>query len=179
MRRQTLAALALVPALALGAQGCGGDGGGAAAGGAAKAAANDDDKMRRFARCMRENGVDMPDPKDGKVEIRNSGKPGAADFQTDAEMEAAQRKCRHLMPNGGKPKKPKPEEIAKMRAFAECMREHGVPKFPDPKPDGSMLLQAGPGTGIDPQSRTFKDAQKACAKFSPDGKPPLSDESKD
>jgi hypothetical protein len=167
MRRQTLAALALVPALAFGLQACGG--GGAGAGGTAKAA-GDDDKMREFARCMRENGVDMPDPKGGRVEIRASAKPaGPGGPKESTEVEAAQKKCAHLMPNGGKPKKPKPEELAKMRAVSKCMRDHGVGEFPDPKPDGGLVLKAGPGTGIDPESAQYKAAQKACGRFQPGG----------
>lgn len=170
MRRQTLAALALVPGLVLGLQACGGDGGGAGGSATAKGA-SDDAKLREFAQCMRKNGVDMPDPKDGKVEIRASAEPGGpgAGPKDDSEMEAAQKKCAHLMPNGGKPRKPKPEEIAKMRAFSKCMRDHGVGEFPDPKPDGTMLLKAGPGTGIDPESTEFKAAQKACDKLQPGG----------
>ncbi len=118
MRRQTLGALALVPALAFTLQACGGDGGGAGAGSTAKAA-SDDAKLREFAQCMRENGVDMPDPKDGRIEIRASAKPGAGGAPKDSgEVEAAQKKCAHLMPNGGKPRKPKPEDLAKMRAFS-------------------------------------------------------------
>ncbi|WP_217919877.1 hypothetical protein [Actinomadura sp. BRA 177] len=169
MRRQTLGALALVPALAFTLQACGGDGGGAGAGSTAKAA-SDDAKLREFAQCMRENGVDMPDPKDGRIEIRASAKPGAGGAPKDSgEVEAAQKKCAHLMPNGGKPRKPKPEDLAKMRAFSKCMRDHGVSEFPDPKPDGTMLLKAGPGTGIDPESTEFKAAQKACGKLQPGG----------
>ncbi|MFB4311501.1 hypothetical protein [Actinomadura sp. GTD37] len=168
MRRQTLAALALVPCLAFGAAACGGAGG-AKAGATAKAA-GDDEKMRQFAQCMRKNGVDMPDPKDGKVEIRASGKPGeGAGPKGGGEIEAAQKKCAHLMPNGGRPEKPKQEELAQMRAFSKCMRDHGVAKFPDPKPDGRMLLKAGPGTGLNPESAEFKAAQKACDKLAPGG----------
>ncbi|QKW35928.1 hypothetical protein HUT06_19375 [Actinomadura sp. NAK00032] len=171
MRRQMLVALALVPALGLGLQACGGDGG-TGAGGPAKGA-SDDDKMRKFAQCMRANGVDMPDPKDGKVEIRSSAEPGQAGRpRNTGEAEAAQRKCAHLMPNGGKPRKPDPQEIARMRKFSQCMRDNGITKFPDPKPDGSMLLQAGPGTGLDPESTRFKEAQKACAKFNPEPSKP-------
>ncbi|MGI5202036.1 hypothetical protein ACQEU6_10705 [Spirillospora sp. CA-108201] len=168
MRRRTLAVLALVPALALGAQGCGGgDGGDSTA-----KAASDDQKMRDFAKCMRANGVDMPDPKNGRIEIRASAKPGEAGKGgpgDDAGVQAAQKKCAHLMPNGGKPPKPKPEELAKMRAFAKCMRDKGVSAFPDPEPDGAMKIRAGKGTGLDPESQTFKSAQKACAKLSPGG----------
>ncbi|GAA4294395.1 hypothetical protein ACFQY7_14450 [Actinomadura luteofluorescens] len=165
MRRRTLAALALVPALAL--QGCGGGGGG----GTAKAA-SDDQKMREFARCMRANGVDMPDPKDGRIEIRASagpGGPGKGGPETDRGLQAAQKKCAHLMPNGGKPPKPKPEELAKMRAFSKCMRDNGIGAFPDPEPSGGIKIQAGKGTGLNPEGQKFKNAQKACAKFSPGG----------
>ncbi|MFI0370073.1 hypothetical protein ACH35V_19545 [Actinomadura sp. 1N219] len=171
MRRRTFAALALVPALALGLQGCGNEGTGAGSTGTAKAA-SDQQKMRDFAKCMRDNGVDMDDPTgDGKITMRHSEPPGDAGGprKRDVQSEEAQKKCRHLMPNGGKPDKPKPEEIAKMRAFAKCMRDNGIGKFPDPKPDGSMLIKAGKGTGLDPQSQEFKDAQKACAKFQPEG----------
>ncbi|NKZ07857.1 hypothetical protein [Actinomadura latina] len=175
MRRQTLGALALLPALAFGLQACGGGGGGGAGAGGTAKAAGDDAKLREFAQCMRENGIDMPDPKDGRIEIRASGrprKPGEAGGgpEESGEVEAAQKKCAHLMPNGGKPRKPKPEELARMRAFSACMRDHGISGFPDPKPDGSMLLKAGPGTGLDPESTEFKAAQKACDKLAPQGK---------
>lgn len=167
MRRRTLAALALVPALALGLPGCGDDGGGS---GTAKAA-SDQEKMRKYAKCMRDNGVDMPDPSgDGKVVIRQSGGPRQAGGpRGDAEIAAAQKKCRHLMPNGGKPPKVTAEDAAKLRAFSKCMRDNGISKFPDPESDGRMKLDAGPGTGIDPQSQEFKDAQEACQKYMPEG----------
>lgn len=168
MRRNTLAMLALLPALALGLQGCGGgDDGGT---GASKKA-SDEAKMRKFAQCMRDNGVDMQDPKDGRVEIRASAKPsaGGGPVRTDPKIEAAQKKCAHLMPNGGKPRRPSAAELAKMRAYSKCMRDHGVTAFPDPKPDGGMQLRVGEGTGIDPQSQTFKNADEACKKYQPGG----------
>ncbi|MEV4677698.1 MULTISPECIES: hypothetical protein [Actinomadura] len=167
MRRETLAALALVPVLALGVQGCGGGKQNAAASGTGKAA-GDDQKMREFAQCMRENGVDMPDPKNGRVEIRSSAKPGGGGPDTNGKVEAAQKKCAHLMPNGGKPKKPDPEQLAKMRAFSKCMRDHGVTGFPDPEPDGRMLVEGKEGTEMDPEGATFQAAQKACAKYQPE-----------
>ena len=68
-----------------------------------------------------------------------------------------------------KPRKPSSAELATMRAYSKCMRDHGVTAFPDPNPDGGMQLRAGKGTGIDPQSQTFKDADKACQKYQPDG----------
>jgi hypothetical protein len=41
--------------------------------------------------------------------------------------------------------------------FADCMRAHGVPNFPDPG-----LPVGGPGSGINEQSPAFKSAEKAC-----------------
>ncbi|MEU8803660.1 hypothetical protein [Spirillospora sp. NPDC048819] len=173
MRRRTFAALALVPALALGLQGCGGDGGGS--GGSTAKAASDQEKMRKFAQCMRDNGIDMPDPSgDGRVTVRKSRGPsqGGGGPGEDDEMMAAQKKCRHLMPNGGKPPELKPEEVAKLRAFSKCMRDNGISEYPDPDADGRMLLKAGPGTGIDPESQKFQAAQKACDKHMPGDKGP-------
>ena len=50
--------------------------------------------------------------------------------------------------------------------FARCMRAHGVPKFPDPDPNG--LTNIG-NTGVDPNSPQFKSAQQACKQYAPPG----------
>jgi hypothetical protein len=55
-------------------------------------------------------------------------------------------------------------------AYSACMRKNGVPKFPDPDSEGRLMLKAGPGTGIDPESPQFKAAAEACQKLAP--KPP-------
>jgi hypothetical protein len=52
-------------------------------------------------------------------------------------------------------------------AYSKCMRSHGVPNFPDPGSNGQLQLRAGPGTGIDPNSATFKAAQQACKSLLP------------
>jgi hypothetical protein len=53
-------------------------------------------------------------------------------------------------------------------AYAECMRENGVPEFPDPV-NGQLQLQATPGSGLDPDSPEFKRAQEACQDLAPAG----------
>jgi hypothetical protein len=51
--------------------------------------------------------------------------------------------------------------------FAECMRAHGVPKFPDP--NGSGMLP-GPDSGIDPSSAAFQAALNGpCQSLAPAG----------
>jgi len=118
---------------------------------------SDEDKMRDFAKCMREHGVDMPDPKpagDGKgmsIAIQGEG----AD---KSKIDTAQSACKHLMPNGGEMKPPSAEELDKMRKEAKCMREHGV-DMPDPDPAGKGGVRIG-GPGDDPKK--FEEAAKAC-----------------
>ncbi len=52
--------------------------------------------------------------------------------------------------------------------YAQCMRSHGVPSFPDPGSDGSFTF-----TGQNPkQLPNFGTADKACRKLIPAGKPP-------
>ena len=55
-------------------------------------------------------------------------------------------------------------------AYADCMRSHGVTGFPDPGPEGGVVL---PST-IDPQSPSYLAAQQICAKLQrgPVGGPP-------
>lgn len=52
-------------------------------------------------------------------------------------------------------------------AYSQCMRAHGIAKFPDPGPNGELQLRAGPGTGIDPESPQYKAADQACKALMP------------
>ncbi|MCP2340351.1 hypothetical protein [Actinomadura rupiterrae] len=180
MRTSRLTGLLLVPVLAFGLAACGnGHSGDKLASQTAKKA-DEATAMRNFAKCMREHGVDMPDPDgDGHVTMRMTGKPGAGKGpENDTGMQTAQKACQHLMPNGGKPKKPTAAELDKMRKFARCMRDHGI-NMPDPNADGGITIKqsAGPGGGAgqklsaggpdsDPK---FKAAQDACKQFQPGG----------
>ena len=49
-------------------------------------------------------------------------------------------------------------------AHAQCMREHGLEKFPDPTFDenGGAQIRIGPGTGLDPDDPDFQAAEEAC-----------------
>ncbi|MFG2056824.1 hypothetical protein ACGFI9_22650 [Micromonospora sp. NPDC048930] len=170
MRRRMSGTLLVLPLLlGLAVAGCAGAdpdgkqvataGGGAASASpsASVAQVSDEDRQREFAKCMRENGLpDFPDPEtgDGKFRIRM---PAGADKE---KVEAAMEKCRSLMPNGGKALKLDPEQVEQVRQLAKCMRENGVPDFPDPGPDGAIELKGG--TGFDPDSPTMKAALEKC-----------------
>jgi hypothetical protein len=121
-----------------------------------------DEAMLAFARCMREHGVDMPDPQNGKVVIGiggpGKGKPSQAEMK---KVDEAQKACaEHL--EGIRPQiseEDRAEMQEAMLAYARCMREHGV-DVPDPTFDGQ-----GGGFRMRLDSRDdpdFEEAQKAC-----------------
>lgn len=116
----------------------------------------------KFAQCMRDHGVQMADPGGGPGSLMTigPGQGGAADEKTKAALEA----CRQYMPNGGELTKPNAQQLEQARKLAQCMREHGLPNFPDPDPDGGML---GKDSGIDPNDPTFKAADEACKSLRP------------
>jgi hypothetical protein len=55
--------------------------------------------------------------------------------------------------------------------YSQCMRAHGVPKFPDPSSSGGIGIDAG-ALGVDPRGAVFKAAEKACDSVRPKGPPP-------
>ena len=119
-----------------------------------KGSGDDEQKMRDFTKCMRDHGVDMPEPKSGPgggVSIEMNGGPG-----DEAKMKAADEACKSLLPNGGVPPKLDAAQLDKMREQAKCMREHGV-NMPDPDPNNPGIKIEGSG---DPEKD--KAAFEAC-----------------
>jgi hypothetical protein len=121
--------------------------------------------MLAFAQCMREHGVDLPDPGSGGGPVQLNVDP--------TTMDAAQNACKSLLKGqdmGG----PSAAEQAKMRdgllKFSACMRAHGI-NMPDPTFNGNgATLRADPGDAtMDPSSAEFQAAQKICAKNLPGG----------
>jgi hypothetical protein len=115
-----------------------------------------------FARCMREHGVDMPDP-GPQGQIRIQATPG-----TRSKVDAAQRACSHYLRNLARTASPQQRQAMQDAAlkYARCMRSHGV-DFPDPKFTGGGVQFGGPG--VNPDSPAFQQADEACRKFMPDG----------
>ena len=173
MRRVTLLGLGLALALALALAACGtpadGDQVASLSGGDATTTTKgtgDDGKDPQqqaidFARCMREHGVDMPDPEvddQGRVRVR-IGAGGDGRRPDPKKLEEAQKACGGLMGGGDGPGQIDPAARDAMVSFARCMREHGV-DMPDPTGDG-LLMRRGEG-GPDPESEEFQQAENAC-----------------
>jgi hypothetical protein len=139
--------------------------------------------MLAFAKCMREHGVDMPDPQfsdDGRGGAFTINGPSGGGPADTAKTDAANKACQPLMDDAVRngPDKLDPEQEAKMRkqalAFAKCMRKHGV-DMPDPQfgDNGKNTVKIGSGrsgavsgNGPDPRNPKFQAAQKACQKGS-------------
>ncbi|GLW11528.1 hypothetical protein Misp01_66560 [Microtetraspora sp. NBRC 13810] len=155
-----LGALALALALA----GCGTAGGGAdvaSAGGGDRAGVSSpapsldqQEKGIRFAQCMRENGVDMPDPEPGKGITLQIDKSVSKET-----VEKAKAACAEFSPMGGSGANgPDPQRVESMRMFSQCMRDNGVEDFPDPEGAGLRMTET---LAEDPDFRT---AQEKCSK---------------
>ena len=172
--RPVLVMLGLALALGLGAAACGGspDGNGVATlggdgagdqqtGGSGTARKDPQEAALEFAKCMREHGVDMPDPEvdsQGRIRVTVRAGRGQADPK---KLNEAQQACGHLMGGGGDgPGKLDPKAQDAMLAFARCMREHGI-DMPDPTGEGLMLRRDGKD-GPDPGSEKFQEAEQAC-----------------
>ena len=118
-----------------------------------------------FARCIRENGFpEWPDPlPDGTFMMRRDQGMSFNDSRRAAAMEA----CQDLRPAGfsgsagvgGAGGMTMDQET--LLVFAQCMRDNGVPGFPDPSATGGGMI-IGPQAGIDPNSPTFQAALRTC-----------------
>jgi hypothetical protein len=163
--RALAAALLTVSAFALAA--CGEDDGGGAESATSREQKGRDAALA-YTRCMRENGVDIPDPEPGERGLRLMPEKGTS----PAKMEAADKACRkHL--EAVKPPELSPEQEKKFQqaalAQSRCMRKHGV-DMPDPTfgENGGAEIKLN-GAGLDPENPKFQKAQEACRKEAPGG----------
>jgi hypothetical protein len=165
--------LGLLLALALGVAACGGGGGtsnGVASLGDGKTTAttspggNSDPQQAAlaYAKCMRQHGINMADPKLSAGDRVGSLLPEGVS-PDDPKFKAAQQACQQYLPNGGQPPKVSPQQQQQMLAFARCMRQQGI-DMPDPKPGGGLDMR-----GVDSDSPKFQAAQQACKQYTPNG----------
>lgn len=155
MMRWPIAALVAVALV-----GCGGSEDGDPIEGGGGAPAADSDPALRYSECMRANGVpDFPDPENGRLMLRAG--PGGIDPNAPG-FAKAQEACKELAPSGQAGGGANADAMqARVLEYAKCMRDNGVPDFPDPKVDGGRV-QMGLPQGVSEDSPAFKQAQDAC-----------------
>jgi hypothetical protein len=109
-----------------------------------------------FAKCMRDNGVDVPDPD-------ADGGFGDAVSKIDRNSPAftkAMEACKKHLPGGGDLSKLDPKTMDQLRAFTQCMRDNGV-NVPDPDPN-APALGLGAFANLDRNSPAVQKAFEAC-----------------
>jgi hypothetical protein len=166
--RRSVVVLALV---LMAAAGCGQKDAGteiASAGGKADASTASKQKAEKgdpekFAKCLRENGIDVQFSKDGeksgglvKVEAGKGG-TGKAAPADPKKFEAAHEKCKKYAPTGESAAQLSEADKKKMLEHARCMRKEGI-DMPDPKFDGG----ATSAIRIPKDTKKFEAALKKC-----------------
>jgi hypothetical protein len=129
-----------------------------------------EDAMLAFAKCMRDEGIDMPDP---ETVSGPGGGGGAIAFGASGDdqeaFQAAMEACDEFLQQArGARGEIDQEQMDRMLEFAGCMRDHGIP-MPDPNADGGIMIERNDdgsvtsgGDRIDPSSPEFQEAQEAC-----------------
>jgi hypothetical protein len=148
MTRHRLIAAALPLAFALTLTGCG-----SSSSPSSKATVNAQDQMLKFAQCLRQHGINVPDPKPGAVGLQ-VGANGQG-FGSD-KLGAAVAACKQYDPaQDTNPNDPKQRDY--LLKTAQCLRKHGI-HVADPQP----------GHGLDIQDSfdadRLKAANEACRK---------------
>jgi hypothetical protein len=89
---------------------------------------------------MRANGVrGFPDPSASGSFTIDGVVNGSSLDPNSATFERAIEACKSLEPPGFTGARATPQQTAVRLEFARCMRENGVPDFPDPTPDGPLV----------------------------------------
>ncbi|MEV7394115.1 MULTISPECIES: hypothetical protein [unclassified Streptomyces] len=125
-----------------------------------------------YAKCMREHGVpNFPDPEQDagggvKLVVPEGVDPNSPTFTS------AQSACQDLLYQGdtGDGAGSRAFDATKVAAWAKCIREHGLPNFPDPVVDGNTIVIDADAAGLsgrdDPK---FSKATQACYSIRPGG----------
>lgn len=122
-------------------------------------AVDPEDAFQEYTACMREHGIEMPDPTsgDGGGVISIGGEAG--DMEAFEEAGTA---CDPILEAAFGEFELSPEQEAEMMdqqlAFAQCMRDNGI-DWPDPTSDNSQMIELG--DDMDPE--TLNAAMETCA----------------
>jgi hypothetical protein len=136
-----------------------------------------------YSQCMRANGVPKyPDPDSGG----HLPKGNAPEFGvSDATYQAAEHTCQHLLPTSGSfdqlsrqciqagdcPPALVQQMLTADRKFAQCMRAHGVPNWPDPTigPNGGPVFKVSAAgiTHTQTHSPPMENTIMACLRTDP------------
>jgi hypothetical protein len=129
--------------------------------GGGKDPSNDLRQLLAWARCMRQHGINTPDPQlSGDGGITQKVPRGDGKGPNDPKFKAAEQACKQYQPDGGQPGRPSPQEQQEALAFARCMRQHGI-NTPDPKITAEGIVEQPP-TGMRKDDPRLRAAWRTC-----------------
>lgn len=119
-----------------------------------------------FSKCMRAKGVpNFPDLSSHGMLIQGNAHTisvNGVSLSAPAFL-AARADCQKYLPSAYLSAAQTAQQRQRGLNFAKCMRNHGVPNFPDPKViSSSGASQRVYLPGVDPQSPAFRAAAKVC-----------------
>jgi hypothetical protein len=123
---------------------------------------------RQFVACGRNHGFGaLTDPSitSGKIDFTHNDPAAKQALQDIAQVP----ECKAILdqiPDTSYNEHPVPDasQMQALLAFAQCMRDHGVPEWPDPKPDGTFPIVGTPLEG-EGKSGRFLAADDACKQY--------------
>jgi hypothetical protein len=132
---------------------------------------------KQLAQCIRDNGVPgLPEPyvEKGRLKLPEEQLQQIESQYSDQVIDQAMQACKSIvdkLPDGalneggddGDERRPGPGDVEAIRKFAQCVRENGIPEFPDPKADGTIPLRGTP-LEAEGKSERLGAAFQACRK---------------
>lgn len=112
------------------------------------------DAALAYAQCVRDHGyAEFPDP-DTEGGFKFLIKPDSV-----SRFKAAADACRDLAPEGMRDNDITPQQLDALIKLAQCVRENGIPDFPDPNAQGRFEFG---NAKLKPGDAAFEAAMAAC-----------------
>ena len=131
--------------------------------GASASAATGEASQLKFSQCMRDQGLTWwPDPgPNGELKV---SEPDGTDH---AQVEKAQAACKAFDHSDSSDKDEISEaDLKKLQAVAQCIRDKGFAKWPDPDANGATRVDSK-DLGTAPDDPDLQEAQEECQKYAP------------
>jgi hypothetical protein len=179
----TAAAIIATAALALLAAACSGSPSSAGSDGSPNAGGSSSSPSAvAYSACVRSHGVpNFPDPGSGGAIPKGDAQHFGV---STSQLQAAQQACQPLLPAGGSldqqteqcmstgncPPALVQQILTAERRFAQCMRSHGVPKYPDPTIDSQgrpVFVFSVSKDGFDPHEPQIVSKEDECQRLAP------------
>jgi hypothetical protein len=123
--------------------------------------------LHQIGACIRSHGLpDFPDPvvnqQTGQVLLASGANTPPQQVLTACQSLISKLPAQATQGNGPI----SAAEMAQYRAYAACMRQHGLPNWPDPNPDGTFTL-SGTLSGASARTGAYSSQMNACKKYVP------------